>query len=127
MQLPVDGVFHNIAMTGVPVTLTAIASDGTVIDLGITTTNAYYGTFSKEWTTPNEGLYTITASFAGSDAYGISSASTAVSVGPAPASTQPILTTEVVDNTPVIYSVIGVGIIIIVAVAIVTLLVLRKR
>jgi hypothetical protein len=127
MQLPIDGIFHNVSMTGVPVTLTAIDATGNVIDLGAVTTNPYYGTFSKEWTPDKEGLYTITASFAGSDAYGISSAGTGVSVGPSAEIVQPQITTETVDNSNVIYAVIGVGIAIILAVVVVGLLVLRKR
>jgi hypothetical protein len=47
MQHPIDGVNQKTVMTGVPVTLTAIGSDGTVVDIGVATTNAYYGTFSK--------------------------------------------------------------------------------
>ena len=86
--LPIDGLWHNETITGVPVTLTAIGSDGTVIDLGTVTTNGYYGTFSKAWTPPNEDTYTITASFAADDSYGSSSAATAVTVGPAPSQMQ---------------------------------------
>jgi hypothetical protein len=128
MQLPIDGIFHNIGMTGVPVSLVAIDANGTVIDLGTVTTNPYYGTFAKEWTPPSQGLYTISASFAGSDAYGVSSAGTSVSVGPAPAEiVQPEITTETVDNSNVLYAIIGVGIAILLAVVLVGLLVLRKR
>jgi hypothetical protein len=128
MQLPIDGIFHNIGMTGVPVSLVAIDANGAVIDLGTVTTNPYYGTFAKEWTPPAEGLYTISASFAGSDAYGVSSAGTSVSVGPAtPQITQPTITTETVDNSNVLYAVIGVGIAIILAVAVVGLFLARKR
>jgi len=77
-------------LTGVPVTLTAIGSDDSVIDIGTTTTNAYYGTFSHAWTPPDEGTYEIIASFAGDDSYGSSAAATAVTVGPAPAAAVPI-------------------------------------
>jgi hypothetical protein len=45
-QMPIDGIWHNETITGVPVTLTAIASDNSVIDIGTTTTNGYYGTFA---------------------------------------------------------------------------------
>jgi len=77
-------------LTGVPVTLTAIGSDDTVIDIGTTTTNGYYGTFSHAWTPPDEGTYEIIASFAGDESYGSSGAATAVNVGPAPAAAVPI-------------------------------------
>ena len=126
MQMPIDGIYHNETMTGVPVTLTAIGSDGSVTEIGKVTTNAYYGTFSKAWTPPKEDTYTITASFEGDDSYGSSSAGTAVAIGPAPTITQPNVTNQVVDTTPILYAVIGVGIAIIIAVAL-AVLILRKK
>jgi len=90
MQRPIDGVRHNVMITGVPVILTAIDSDGTVYDLGTVTTNGYYGTFSYAWTPPDEGTYEIIASFNGDDSYGSSAAATAVAVGPAPSPSAPI-------------------------------------
>ena len=87
MQHPIDGYNHDVTMTGVPVTLTAIDEKGTYINIGTATTSAYYGTFEMAWTPPAEGTYKIIASFAGDDSYGSSGASTAVSVGPAPANT----------------------------------------
>ncbi len=84
MQLPVDGIWHNLTLTGVPVKLIAMDSNGAVIDIGTVTTSGYYGTFEMAWTPPAEGTYKVIASFAGDDSYGSSAASTAVSVGPAP-------------------------------------------
>jgi hypothetical protein len=81
---PLNGLYGNATITGVPVTLTAINSNGNVVDIDTITTNGYYGTFSYVWTPPNEGTYTVTASFAADDSYGSSSAATAISVGPAP-------------------------------------------
>ena len=83
MQHPIDGINHDVTMTGVPVSLTAIDESGSYIDIGTVTTSAYFGTFEKAWTPPAEGTYRIIASFAGDDSYGSSGASTAVSVGPA--------------------------------------------
>jgi hypothetical protein len=83
MQYPVDGLYHNVSMTGVPVTVTAIDSKNNVVNVGTVTTNPYYGTFSIAWSPPNQEVYTITASFKGDDSYGSSSGSTAISVGPA--------------------------------------------
>ncbi|MGE5637604.1 MAG: PQQ-binding-like beta-propeller repeat protein, partial [Chloroflexota bacterium] len=90
-QYPIDGLFHNVTMVGVPVSLTAKDSSGKVIDIGTATTNAYYGTFSKSWTPPKEDTYTITASFTSDASYGSSSAATSLIVGPTTASsaTQP--------------------------------------
>ncbi len=85
MQMPIDGLYHNETMTGVPVAISAIALDGSVIDIGTATTSGYYGTFEMPWTPTAQGTYKIIASFAGDDSYGSSSASTAVSIGPAPA------------------------------------------
>jgi outer membrane protein assembly factor BamB len=84
LQMPITGLWGNETLTGVPVTLTAIGSDGTVIDLGTVTTNGYYGTFARAWTPPKEDTYTIIASFAADHSYGSSNAATAVTVGPAP-------------------------------------------
>jgi hypothetical protein len=124
MQHPIDGVNQKTVMTGVPVTLTAIGSDGTVVDIGVATTNAYYGTFSKGWTPPKEGTYTITASFAGDDSYGSSGAGTAVVVGPA---AEPITFPE--QPTPADYTmtIIGGVIAVIIAVAIVGILLYKKK
>jgi hypothetical protein len=81
MQMPIDGVRGDEVIEGVPVMLTAIGSDGSVIDIGSTTTSGYYGTFGMTWTPPNEGEYEVIASFAGDESYGSSSASTKVTVG----------------------------------------------
>jgi hypothetical protein len=126
-QWPIDGFTHNETITGVPVTLTALGADGSSIDLGTVTTDGYYGTFSKTWTPPTEGDYKIIASFMGDDSYVSSSASTAVSVGPAPSQTTEPQPTTVVDNTPLFYALIGGVAAIIIAVAVATVLILRKR
>jgi len=125
-QQPVDGLWHNETITGVPVSLTAIGSDGAYIDLGTVTTDGYYGTFSKTWTPPTQGDYRVIASFAGDDSYGSSAASTSISVGPAPATpdTQQVV---VPDYT---MTIVGVGIAIIIAVAIAAvaiIMMVRKR
>jgi hypothetical protein len=124
MQYPIDGIAHNATITGVPVMLTAIKSDGSVIDLGTVTTNGYYGTFSLAWTPPDEGTYTITASFAGDDSYGSSGAATAVSVGPA---AEAITIPEQVTPIDYTMAILGVGIAVIIAVALATVLLYRKK
>jgi hypothetical protein len=124
-QMPIAGLWGNETITGVPVTLIAIDANGTVIDLGSVTTSGYYGTFSKSWAPSAEGKYEIIATFASDDSYGSSAASTAVTVGPAPAPyPQPIETLSPPDTIPYI---LGMGIAIIIAVAIVGLLLYRKR
>jgi hypothetical protein len=84
LQFPLAGIWGNETITGVPVYLTAIDSNYNVIDIGVVTSNGYYGTFGYAWTPTDEGLYEIIASFMGDDSYGSSVASTFVSVGPAP-------------------------------------------
>ena len=125
MQLPIDGVWHNETIDGVPVSLSAIGSDGTsVIDIGTVTTNGYYGTFSKAWTPPNEDTYTIVASFAGDDSYGSSSAATAVTVGPAP---EPVVVPEAPTPADYTWTIIGAAIAVIIAVALVGAVILMKK
>ncbi len=83
LQMPIDGIHHNITMTGVPVTLSAIAEDGTYVDIGTVTSDGYTGAFGASWTPTQPGLYKVIASFAGDDSYGSSDAAAYVTVGPA--------------------------------------------
>jgi hypothetical protein len=124
LQHPIDGVDHKAVMTGVPVVLNAIGSDGSSINIGTVTTDGYYGTFSKSWTPPAQVDYKIIASFAGDDSYGSSSASTTVSVGPAPAGI-----TFPEQPTPPDYtmSIFGAAVAVIIAVAVVGILLYRKK
>ena len=128
MQIPIGGIWGNATMTGVPVTLTAMDTDGNAIDIGTATTEAYYGTFSFAWTPDNPGTYTIIASFGGDDSYGSSGASTAIVVGSGAETTAPTSTsnTEPTNDTMMTIT-IGMGIAIIVAIAIATVLILRKH
>jgi len=109
--------------------LTAIGSDGTVVNIGSATTNGYYGTFGVEWTPPKEDTYTIYASFAGDDSYGSSGAATTVSVGPAPATPAPTATPPEAapDNTGLIYATLAAVIVAIIIGIIAVLVGLRKR
>jgi hypothetical protein len=133
LQNSISGLWGNETITGVPVKLTAIDSNNNVLDIGTVTTNGYYGTFSCTWTPPNEGNYTVIATFAGDDSYGSSSAATALSVSatPAPTATPTATPTTVSSNQPtttdlMTYLVIGI-IAIIIAIAIVGALILRKH
>jgi hypothetical protein len=80
MQKPLVGT-----ITGVPVKLSAIAPDGTVIDIGTVTSDSA-GLFKKMWSPPSQGAYTIVANFTGSESYWSSAAETAIGVGPASSS-----------------------------------------
>ena len=77
LQKPIPG-----NATGVPVKLTAMGSDGNVIDIG-TVTSDMTGSFKKLWTPPAKGEYTITATFIGSKSYWASYGTTAIGVTPA--------------------------------------------
>jgi PQQ-like domain len=125
MQHPIDGVWHDATITGVPVSLTAVSSDGTYTDLGTVTTDGYYGTFSKTWTPTNEGDYKIIASFAGDESYGSSAASTSLSVGPAP--TQNSNSQQQIVVPDYTMTIIGGVIAVIIAVALVGILLYRKK
>jgi PQQ-like domain len=124
LQMPIDGLWHNTTMTGVPVSLTAIASDGSYKDIATVTTDPYHGTFDCAWTPPNEDTYRIIASFTGDDSYGSSSAATAITVGPAPAQ---ITIPEQAVPQDYTLTIIGSAIAVIIAVAIVGVLTLRKK
>ena len=124
-QLPIAGIWGNETITGVPVMLTAIGSDGTVIDIGTVTTNGYYGTFSQAWAPPDEDTYTVIASFTADDSYGSSGAETAVGVVEAPQPTVTPTATPIAMPPFELYT-IGTGVAIIIAIAIAVLM-LRKR
>jgi hypothetical protein len=126
-QQPINGIWNNETIIGVPVKLSAIGENNAFYDLGTVTTNGYYGTFSYTWIPPNEGNYQIVASFEGDDSYGSSSAGTALSVGPEiqqPSEPEPPIAT---DMTPLYYGLaIGV-VVIVVAIAVATMLILRRH
>jgi len=69
---------------GVPVHIEAFDPNNNTEDLGTVMSNAY-GLFSLQWKPPVPGLYTITASFAGSKSYGPSVAQCALAVDAASA------------------------------------------
>ena len=61
--------------TGVPVTLTALDPNGNTQNIGTVTSDAT-GSYAVSWTPPVPGLYTITATFCGTNSYYSSSAET---------------------------------------------------
>jgi hypothetical protein len=130
LQAPIDGIWHNETITGVPVTLTAIDENDNVVDIGTATTNGYYGTFSMEWTPPHTGAYTVIASFAGDDSYGSSSAGAGLSVSTAGATPTPSGTGQPsggASYNDIALLVIGATIAIIIVIIIVGLLIARRR
>ncbi len=125
-QLPIGGLWGNETITGVPVILTAMDENGNAITIGTVTTNGYYGTYSCEWTPPHEGTYEIIATFAGDQSYGSSGASTGIVIGQAPEST-PTPTTSTITMPPFELYTVGAAVAVIIAVAIATLLILKKH
>ena len=126
MQQPIAGIWNNATITGVPVTLTAIDSNGNPVTIGQVTTNGYYGTFTYTWSPPKEGTYTITASFAGDDSYGSSSAATGLSIGAAPSTPTPIPTqaTQALPPIELYFAASTIALIIAIAVAVI---IIKKR
>jgi hypothetical protein len=114
-------------ITGVPVSIDAVDPTGKALHIA-TVTSDMSGTFKTLWTPDIPGEYTITATFMGDDSYGSSWAETAVGVTVAPetSSTSSPISFEPVSNTMMTIA-IGLRIAIILAIAIVGMLILRKR
>ena len=114
-------------ITGVPVTLSIIDPNGNWFIIGNTTTNAQ-GHFAYSWTPTIQGVYTVTAAFTGSGAYYSSTAQTALSVvnAQAAAPTGAPQSVQLSSTDIMMYMTVGV-IAIIIAIAIVGVLILRKR
>jgi outer membrane protein assembly factor BamB len=110
--------------TGVEVTLDAVDPNGNFVHIG-TATSDTSGTFSYQWTPEVPGKYTVIATFAGSESYYASYAETAIGVDEAPAA--PAAPEPAAPLPPYETYTIGAAIAIIIAVAIATILILRKR
>jgi hypothetical protein len=115
-------------VVGVSVSLDTVDPNGNYVHIGDVTTDGYSGTFGYTWEPEIQGQYTVTATFMGDDSYSSSFATTYVSVteasqaSPTPTS----ISFESVNNTT-ITAVIGAAIAIIIAIAIVGLLLLRRK
>jgi hypothetical protein len=110
--------------TGVEVTLDTIDPNGNWIHIGNATSDTS-GTFSYMWTPDVPGKYTVIATFAGSESYWPSYAETAIGVDAAPPA--PPAPEPAAPLPPYEMYTIGAAIAIIIAVAIVGLMILRKR
>ncbi len=84
--------------TGVPVTLTALDPNGNTQNIG-TVTSDVKGHYAIAWTPPVPGVYTITATFAGSNSYFRSSSETHMIVSKA-AAAQPVQTPTQTATSP---------------------------
>ena len=114
-------------ITGVPVTLSVIDSNGNSRQIGTTTTNAM-GTYGFTWTPNIAGNYTVIATFAGSGSYYGSSAETYFYASNVPTGVPTTTAQANIATTGDIVTYLVVAVIaIIVAIALVGLLLLRKR
>jgi len=136
MQQPITGLWQNTTMTGVPITITATDQSGTVYSIGVAVTNPYDGSYGISWTPPSAGTYHIGASFYGDDSYGSSGAGTNIVVVAAPA---PVVTptlaptatpqslTGLATNADLMTYILVSAIVIIIAIAIATVILLRRK
>ena len=109
--------------TGVPVTISVVDANGNYREIGTTTTDAD-GFYSLNWKPDIEGKYTVYASFGGSESYWPSHAVSAFAVDSAPPTPSPY---PVTTQPPTDMYIIGSTVAIIIAIALVGLLILRKR
>ena len=115
--------------TGVPVTLDAYDPNGNLIHIGDVTSDSS-GNYGYEWITPGvPGHYTIIATFHGSGAYGSSFATAYMNVGEAAATPAPTATplSETTITSAIMMDTALAAVAIIIAIAIVGILILRKR
>jgi outer membrane protein assembly factor BamB len=112
---------------GVEVRLYAISSDGSVTEIGATTSDSS-GKYAIEWPPQKADLYKITATFDGSESYYGSWDETALSIkqGAETTPTSSALTLDAI-NSLVFTNVAILGIIIVLVIVIVGVLLLRKR
>ncbi len=115
-------------ITGVPVTLSVIDSNNNLRQIG-TTISDVHGNYGYTWTPDIAGNYTIIATFAGSNAYYGSSASTEMFAGvpPTAAPTTTSSQSNVATTSDLMTYIVVAVIAIIIAIAIVGVLMLRKK
>jgi hypothetical protein len=111
-------------VTGVEVTLSAVDPNGNYVPIGTVTSDSS-GNFKKTFTPEITGEYTITATFAGSQSYGSSSAGSAITVAEAQATPTPTSGTS--QESPLLtYILVAVIALIIVVLAAIAVIFLKK-
>jgi FOG: WD40-like repeat len=111
-------------VTGVQVMLSVYDSNGNYRSIGTATTDSS-GMFTYTWTPDIEGSYVLTASFAGTNSYYPASAESSFAVYSA--SPTPVVEQQQINLPPYETYILAMGIAVIAAVAIATLLILRKK
>ena len=109
--------------TGVEVIINVFDSNNNFREIGRTMTDST-GFFTLNWKPDIEGNFTVYAGFAGSESYWPSYATTSFAVDPAPSAAPTPEPIVIPDYT---LAIVGMGIAMILAVAIATILILRKR
>jgi outer membrane protein assembly factor BamB len=118
-------------VTGVPISIDTIDPNGNYMHIATVTTDGTSGTFGYTWTTPTiTGEYKITATYAGDDSYSYSTATTYADVVAPTATASPTATataSNLATTTDLLtYMIVGI-IAIIIAIAIVGLVLFRKK
>jgi outer membrane protein assembly factor BamB len=109
--------------TGVPVSIDVLDSNGNYRNIGTATTDLS-GTFRFTWKPDIPGNYTVVATFPGSESYYPSYAETGFVVDPAAPTPSPPQYPVPIDYT---MSIIGATVVLLIAIAIVGILLLRKK
>ncbi len=122
---------HSVAkptnVKGVPVSIDGIDPNGNSVHIADVTSDQN-GVFSYLYTSNIPGAYQITATFAGSQAYGPSSAGTALAIGAAAATPAPTATpAQSVADQFFVPAIAGLFVLIIVVAIVLALLMLRKK
>jgi hypothetical protein len=128
LQMPIDGFYHNVTITGVPVSIDVVQPNGNYIHIATVTSDAS-GAYGYTWATPSAtGQYHVLATFLGDDSYGSSYATTFMNVAQAPTpSPTPTGAAAAATASDITNSMIIAVIIIIIAIAVVGALMLRKH
>jgi hypothetical protein len=115
-------------VTGVPVQIAVLDSNGNHYTIGTAMTDAS-GTYSLTWTPQITGNFTIYATFAGSNSYYGSYAETYIHAGSPTSTASPTATptTGLASNTTLMYGIVAIIIVLIVGIAVVAMLVTRKH
>jgi hypothetical protein len=127
MQRPIDGFYHNVTVTGVPVSIDVIDPNNNFFHIA-TVTSDEKGNFGYTWKPEIAGQYKITATFAGDESYGSSWATTYAIVCDAPTQAPTIEPLNIDSSTNALMTTLIAGIVaIIIAIGIVGVLILRKK
>jgi len=111
--------------TGVPVTLSVKDANGNLVDT-LQATSDVNGHYSAAWTPAASGLYSIAASFSGTNSYYASAAETSISVSATAATPTPTPVVAGTTNDTIVSYLAIATVLVIIAVAIATIVIRRK-